>query len=353
MPMPHPDPEPADGYGACVTPACEVPSIAMTKELTYNATLVERRDLTASLAVFRLALDGPMETARADGASFLPGQYVTVGLNAGPTHAGKALSVVRPMSIASAPEDTRGLEFFIRRVARPESELALTHLLWDLAEGGRLYVRPIATGHFTLEDTVGALDPRIKLFLAAGTGLAPFLSMVRSRAARGEPLQDVVLIHGASHDTELGYRVELEELTRRFGLRYLPTVSRPAESPGWRGSTGRAESLLSPARIEETEARLGLVISPERVVTLVCGLTGTVREAILGLIPRGFIPHHRRIQQALGAEGEAPSIFYEQYDAEPVIDVKDEALTARLRAELRLARERGRVAPAAHPRVRD
>ena len=68
----------------------------MPKMIEYNATLVERIDLTQALAIFKIRPDQD-ET----GGTFFPGQYMTIGMN---NEAKPELgSVRRPMSLASAP----------------------------------------------------------------------------------------------------------------------------------------------------------------------------------------------------------------------------------------------------------
>ncbi len=301
--------------------------------------MVQREDVTDGLAIFRVKLDTPLEDKPDIKAPFTPGQYLTIGLNRpdGDENDPRPVSVLRPMSIASAPETIDTLEFYIRYVNHPESTLPLTHLLWDIKDGDRMYVRPSAVGRFTEKDTVGDRQGKTLIMLAAGTGLAPFVSIAQSRINQNpqDSLEDLVIIHGASNPTFLGYKDQLEAMSKSHGLKYIPTVSRPKESPGWTGSFGRAEHLLNPNRIAETEEKLGIEIVPEKATFMVCGLNGTIRETILGLLGRGFVPHHRRIRKALEVPEDRPSsIFYEQYDSEPVINVKDEALMNELKQTL-------------------
>jgi len=310
----------------------------MAQLLEYNATLIARVDLEPSLAIFTARPDQLPETH--EGRWFIPGQYVTIGRNRDLTDPLdlRPPSVRRPMSIASAPERPGEIEFYIRRVATPESELPLTHVIWPMQVGDRLYLRPHPTGKFTVADTVGDDDRRLKVFVAAGTGLAPFVSMARSRVLRDPKkarLDDFAIVHGASHATGLGYRDELETWVRNYGLRYVPTISRPHESPGWEGFGGRVESLFAPDQIDATEGALGLAhdaIRPERAVILICGLQGTIANTVTALLDRGYVPDNRRLRRALGVPEDAPStIFWEQYDTTPVIDHKDETLMASLR----------------------
>jgi ferredoxin/flavodoxin---NADP+ reductase len=309
----------------------------MAKPLEYNATLTERVDVTDALTLFRITPDRPP----AQRPWFTPGQYCVLGLNN--TDKPELGSVRRSMSIASAPEDDGPTEFYVRWVAKPESENPLTHLLWKLKAGDRMYLRAVAAGVFTIKDTVGVDDPRIRVMVAAGTGSAPFVSMVRSELRR-DPAADLsrwVLLHGASYPADLGYRDELNQLAERNHLRYWGTVSRPKQAPDWTGDTGRVEAFFEGARLADLERRLGLPpggFNPRNVVIFICGLTGTITGTVIPLIDRGFIPDFKRIREALGVPADQPdSVFYEQYDTEPVINIKDPTVVEPLRARMQAA----------------
>ncbi|MBP6842913.1 MAG: hypothetical protein KA201_04190 [Kofleriaceae bacterium] len=308
----------------------------MAKPLVYNATLVERVDLTDALCLYRILPD-----ERPAPGWFTPGQYCVLGAN---NEVKPELgSVRRSMSIASAPEDGGPIEFYIRYVGKPESDNPLTHLLWKLKNGDRMYMRPVAAGVFTVKDTVGVDDPRLRVMVAAGTGSAPFVSMVRSELRRN-PKADLskwVLLHGASYAADLGYRDELNRLVAEHGLRYWGTVSRPKDSPGWHGDTGRVEQFFAPDRLGDLEARLGLPpggFTSKAAVIFICGLQGTIGTTITNLCARGFVPDHKRMREALGVAAEQPAtLFYEQYDTEPVIDIKNPDVVAPLAAQLAAA----------------
>jgi ferredoxin--NADP+ reductase len=309
----------------------------MAKPLEYNATLTERVDVTEALTLFRITPD----QAPAQRPWFVPGQSCVLGVN-NAEHP-ELGSVRRSMSIASAPEDNGPTEFYVRWVAKPESNNPLTHLLWKLRTGDRMYMRAVAAGVFTVKDTIGVDDPRIRVMVAAGTGSAPFLSMVRSELRR-DPAMDLskwVLLHGASYPADLGYRDELAAMVDRNHLKYWGTVSRPKEAPDWKGDTGRVEAFFEGARLDDLEHRLGLPpggFTPKNVVIFICGLTGTITGTIIPLIDRGFVPDFKRIREALGVPADIKdSVFYEQYDTEPVINIKDPSVVEPLRARMQAA----------------
>ena len=139
-----------------------------------NATLIERIELDPTLVIFRIR---PDVIPPAGEPWFLPGQYVTIG----------TAEIQRAYSIASEPGERRWMEFYIRFAREPATVSPLTHMLWTKPVGSRLHVGDKIAGRFTLERTVAAGDTRVKVLVAAGTGLAPFVSMVRRLLVVCEP----------------------------------------------------------------------------------------------------------------------------------------------------------------------
>lgn len=306
----------------------------MAKLLEYNATLIFRNDIAPGLTHFFIKPDVPAEKS----PWFVAGQYCVLGIN---NDANPELgSVRRSMSLASSPHTPGDAEFYVRLVGEPTSKNPLTPQLFSLQAGQRLYMRPVAAGNFTLADTMGtdASDRRVCVMVAAGTGLAPFVSMLRATIAdhpQGKPdLSRFAILHGVSREPELGYRDELTGYVKNLGLRYLPTISRPRDCPGWTGNTGRVESLFLAENLERLAAAVGVpAITPVHCAVLICGLQGTVGNTLTSLLHRGFVPDHRRIRAALGVPDDLkPSLFFEQYDTEPVIDIKTPESVEQLRA---------------------
>ena len=204
---------------------------------------------------------------------FQPGQYATLGLT-GPE--GKLIQ--RPMSISSSADDQSEYEFFIRLVHEGE----FTPLLWRLTLGDPINIKG-AKGRFVLQD-----DGRTCLLVASGTGLAPFMSMIDTLRARGET-RDLVLLHGVSHDYDLAWRTELEELVASdgFPLRYAATLSRPQGSPNWQGLTGRVESVV---KGQLNAHRL----TPENTTIYLCGNPDMISAVEETALARGFPPEQVR-----------------------------------------------------------
>jgi len=225
-----------------------------------NATLVARRDLTDAITILRVRPDeGP--------ASSVPGQYFSLGLNV----AGQL--VQRPYSNA-APSGSPVLEFLVRRV--PDG--VLTPFLWQAAIPSRLYIGR-ARGVFKLQVD----DSRAHLFIATGTGLAPFVAMSGSLLDRRDP-PTMVVVHGVAHMAELAYRDHFSRLHDQGRLRYVPAVSRPAEAgnAGWVGATGRATATL-PGLFDD-------LLDPGTTVAYLCGNPGMVDAAAQILAQIGLPP---------------------------------------------------------------
>lgn len=232
----------------------------------YQAQLVERINFTDELALFRFRPDTR--------SSFLPGQYATLALE----RAGKL--VQRPYSIVSSPLEPL-LEFFIELV--PDGDL--TPLIWELAVNDKILLRNRMAGRFILDEKL-----HHHLMLATVTGIAPFLSMARTQRLNLErghaPTQHMAIIHGASFASEFGlYKDELEELSRREWLRYIPTVSRPWADEGWQGETGRVEDVA-----RKYGDQLGYDFT--HTVAYACGNPQMIENA-KGILARGRFPKER------------------------------------------------------------
>lgn len=244
-----------------------------------SASLLEREDLTPTLAIFRVK---PGAAPRAEEPWFLAGQHVRVSVE---DVGGARLD--RPLSIASPPEERRFLEFCVRRASRGADPFV--DRLWAIRPGDAIGLGTRFSGSLTIRDTVGETDDRLLLLVAAGTGIAPFASLAASVARREdtETLERLAVLHGVSRPEDLAYRSFFERTLPRG--RYLPTVSR--ESPAWTGARGRVEDLFLADRLDAIERSLGLPpggLVPDRAAILVCGFPETARAVAERLSGRGF-----------------------------------------------------------------
>jgi NAD(P)H-flavin reductase len=239
----------------------------MADDYPYNGRLSRWEEIAPGLAIVGVqSLDEPFP--------FEPGQYATLGLVG---HEGPKL-VQRPMSISSSADDLREYEFFIRLVHGG----AFTPLLWERSVGDPINIKG-PKGKFLLQD-----DGRRGLFIASGTGLAPFMSMIETLRDRGQQ-RDIVLLHGVSHAFDLAWREQLTKLADggEFPLRYVGTISRPGGSPDWSGRTGRVEAV-----VEDQMEEHGL--TPQNATVYLCGNPDMITAVEEIATRRGFPPEQVR-----------------------------------------------------------
>lgn len=207
--------------------------------------------------------------------SFDSGQFAVVGLEID----GRPL--MRAYGIASA-NCGQDLEFL--SVGVPDGPL--TSRLQHLQVGDPVLVSHQPVGALILDNL---LPGRTLWLLAVGTGIAPFMSIIRDPAVYGR-FERVVLAHSCRHVRELAYRdyimVELAKHPRlgeqvRKKLIYYPTVTRDPFP-----NTGRVTGLIETGRLF-TELHLDPFV-PERDRLLLCGSARMLNELHTLLQKRGF-----------------------------------------------------------------
>jgi ferredoxin/flavodoxin---NADP+ reductase len=203
----------------------------LSAEKHYIARILERKELSEDLWIIKVNPGGPF--------SFKAGQYATLGVN----HEGKRIE--RAYSIVSSPYETDFLEFFVELVPKGE----LTPKLYNLHTGDTMLCRKIAKGRFTLDLRSGRTN---HLLLATVTGIAPFVSYVRTLyrdwKSGNSPMpgnHKLYCIQGSSRSWEFGYDGEMERVAAEVPwLKFVATISRPWEDANWKGETGRVDDLI-------------------------------------------------------------------------------------------------------------
>ncbi len=264
-------------------------------ETTYNATVGQRIEVAPGLIILRVMPDDPL-------FAFEAGQYTVLGLKKGAPRVAEADGdevagdpeklIRRAYSIASSSKADEYVEFYVTLVASGE----LTPRLFALRLKDRLYLGKKATGVFTLDRVP---PEKHVLLVGTGTGLAPYMSMLRSELVCGGPRRFVVL-HGARYSWDLGYRNELNSLARLCpNMTYLAVVSRPRDDSTWKGLTGHLQDVLFSTVIEE---RTGIPLSPDRFDVFLCGNPAMIDDAKARLSAMGFVPDKGRVIGNLHAE---------------------------------------------------
>ena len=200
---------------------------------------------------------------------FTPGQFVSLSRDFG----GK--KITRAYSIASAPRSNRF-----------EISLNLIHdgffspFLFQMSPGDAVETS-VPLGYFVLKQ-----PRREAMFVATGTGITPFRSMLEA-LPHEEQVHPATLLFGIRYQSTILYRREFEAMTERYPhFRFWPTLSRP--DPDWKGRTGHVQAHL----LEAVGERRDLDV-------YICGLKLMVDDVRAKLKALGF---------------DRKQIVYEKYD---------------------------------------
>ncbi len=208
--------------------------------------------------LFSLAVERPRSFR------FRAGEFIMLGLSAGEK------PLMRAYSISSASYADE-IEFLSIKVA----DGPLTSRLQGVREGDELYLGRKPTGTLVAD----ALKPGKRLFmLSTGTGLAPFLSLMREPDTY-ERFEQVVLVHSVRRVSDLAWRDEMtarliddplvgEQAVHQF--HYIPTVTREPfpttkRIPGLIEDGTLFEGLEGPARLDPEQDRVMLCGSMEMI----------------------------------------------------------------------------------------
>lgn len=207
---------------------------------------------------------------------FKPGQFANLGLDI------NGQRIRRSYSIASA--SGAPLEFFVTVVENG----VLTPPMFDLKLGDSIWLEDRAVGLLTL-DYMPDFAKDLWLF-STGTGLAPFISMLRSGVLLPR-FENVIVVNGCRKNEHLAYQDEL----RAFGqqtegrVKYVGMVTR--EEPILDHVKGRITDVLEDGRLE---AISGVAFDPKRSHFMLCGNPEMISQALELLKARGMKRNKRR-----------------------------------------------------------
>jgi ferredoxin/flavodoxin---NADP+ reductase len=234
----------------------------------HEETVIDVHHWTDRLFTFRTTRDAALR--------FSNGHFTMIGLKV------DAKPLLRAYSIVSANYEDH-LEFLSIKVPNGP----LTSRLQHVKPGDRVVVGRKPTGTLLVD----YLLPGRRLYLlATGTGLAPFMSIVRDPETY-ERFEQVVLVHGVRRKDELAYHDlltshlpahELLGETVARQLRYYPTVTRESYR-----NMGRITELIESGRLA---ADLGLPpLDRESDRVMLCGSPPMLRDLKHVLETRGFV----------------------------------------------------------------
>jgi ferredoxin--NADP+ reductase len=262
-----------------------------------NAVVTHRIEVASGLIILRVAPDGWELPA------WESGQFAVLGLpesaprtmlsDPEPETADSDKLIRRAYSIASTPEEAGYLEFYITLVQSGR----LTPRLFALKPGDNVFLGKKISGMFTLDEVP---DGNNLILVGTGTGLAPYMSMLRSELECHLDLHTVVLL-GARHSWDLGYRGELIAMQRYCPtFHYIPVISRPEEEMvKWSGQTGYVQDLWDRGLVETA---MGAKPTPDNTHVLLCGNPGMIEGMIERLGTEGFVEGTRKEPGQIHAE---------------------------------------------------
>ncbi len=254
-----------------------------------NAVVAQRIEVSPGLIILTVVPD------KWHLGDFSPGQFAVLGL---PGSAPRCAVcdredavpspnrlIKRAYSIASSSVAKEYLEFYVVLV----SSGALTPRLFHLSRGDRLWVDPVMRGLFTLDQVP---EDKHVVLISTGTGLAPYMSMLRTHLVCGGKRHFAVL-HGARHSWDLGYRSELMTLDGMCpNFSYIPTVSRGEEEAGlWKGRIGYVQDLW---KRRPLRSAWGFHPGPEDTDIFICGNPDMVESIVPTLESEGFSEHTKK-----------------------------------------------------------
>ena len=254
-----------------------------------NAVIAQRVEVAPSLVVLRVAPDGWIVP------DFKPGQYTVLGLPGSAKRSELSIPEEKPAagdklikraySIASSSVAKEYMEFYVALVTSG----ALTPRLFALGAGDHLWLSSKTTGMFTLDQVPAGQHI---VMIATGTGLAPYMSMLRTELVRGDTRR-IAVIHGARYSWELGYRSELMTMAHLCpDFTYIPCISRPADDKApWTGLTGHVQAVWGSQALERA---WGFKPSPANTHIFLCGNPAMIEDMIIILKGQGYNDHKPR-----------------------------------------------------------
>lgn len=242
-------------------------------EKFIEGRIVGRVDYTDSL--FSLRFEAPMDP-------FVAGQYCRAGLIL-PGERGTEVTM-RPYSMVNAPDELPH-EILLTLVPRAVGGI-VSPALHQLRVGDGICIGPRANGFFSMPEVP---DAEVLWCLATGTGIGPFMSILRT-AAPWQKFRRVVVVHAVRYAAELAYREAFGALSKAHGgaLTYVPFVSRETTADTL---AGRIPAAIADGRLE---TRAGIPLTPENSHCMLCGNPQMVADTLATLESKGLRKHRRR-----------------------------------------------------------
>ena len=194
--------------------------MAMIPITERKYTLVEKIDETPEVLILKFMPEDNQPTP------FDPGMFMMiVGVDSsGNRYTGRAFSIASDPSVP-------GMDFMVIKELTHGDHIGRSHFV-DAKIGDVFFMRG-PNGQFRFDPSVD----KKAIFLAGGTGLAPFISMLRHIKSSGSQC-DTVLLYSTKYSTEIILKEELKSYVADLHTKLVITVTRPQPGDGWTGQTG-------------------------------------------------------------------------------------------------------------------
>jgi len=165
----------------------------------------------------------------------------------------------RPYSIASSPSLNQSIELCLNRVG----EGFMSNYLCDL-KGGETVPMEGPYGKFIIHDPI----ERGILFVATGTGIAPFRGQIQDLYETGKVEgKEIWLFYGIRYETNILYEEDWKKLEiEKSNFHYVQTISRPKN---WSGEIGYVQEKIKK-----------FIKDPTGLQVYICGLPKMVEDVL-------------------------------------------------------------------------
>ena len=236
----------------------------------YRGRVERIGDLTHDIKELRIRLVEPPRI------EFVAGQYIQLEA---PAYGDSAEPVYRAYSMSSVPADSGAIELIVRLVP---GGICTTWVFTMLKEGDEVRLNG-PYGDFRLSDT-----GREMIWIAGGSGMAPFWSMARHMKRSGIT-RKCTFFFGALQRRDLFFLDEFRRLEAELeGFAFVPALSDPAAGDDWDGEVGLITEMVDRH-----------VADGSQVEAYLCGSPGMV-DAAGAVLRRKGIPPERTFHDKFG-----------------------------------------------------
>jgi len=269
----------------------------MAKQLVLNSIVTQVIKTSPINIIIRVTPDGweiPDFEAGQFAVLYLPGSAPRCE-NAQPEQQEVEPSkmIRRAYSIASSSKNKEYIEFYITLVHNGE----LTPRIFALKPGDKIGMTSKFTGMFTMDK---APHDANLILIATGTGVAPYISMLRSSALEN-PNRKIAVLHGAYNSWDLGYSSELSLLQSiSSNFTYIPTITDTKdEIIPWGGEVGFVQDIW---KLKKLDKKWNQKLTADNSHVFLCGNPYMIDDTIAALESEGFVEHKGKVVGQIHAE---------------------------------------------------